>query len=223
MREISTIPDRAKQGVSRPVPDARRTKMSEAHTRRKQPDVVRRALLQEAARIAANEGLAAVTIDSVAKAAGVTKGGLFHHFQSKQALIDGVMAEAIALLEEDVERRMEGDPEPYGRFTRAYVDCMFADLEREDARLWAAICASLMADASLRKTWSDWFTARLARHAETDGALEHAIARLAADGVWHASLYGMEAECGPDRNALRGRLIEMTRRPAMSENTSEDR
>lgn len=197
--------------------------MSEAHTRKKQPDVVRRALLTEAARIAASDGLAAVTIDSVAKAAGVTKGGLFHHFQSKQALIDGVMAEAIALFDEDVDRRMTVDPEPYGCFTRAYVDCMFADLEREDARLWAAICASLMADASLRKTWTDWFTGRLARHAETDGAIEHTIVRLAADGVWHASLYGMEAECGADRDALRGRLIEMTRRPGGPENMDEKR
>jgi len=58
--------------------------MSEAHRKKKQPEQVRRNLLDCTAKIAAEQGVAKVTIDAVAKAAGITKGGLLHHFSVPQ-------------------------------------------------------------------------------------------------------------------------------------------
>src|SRR5581483_4435078 len=51
-----------------------------AYTRAKQPEQVRRALLDCAATIAMDHGVSGITVQAVAAAAGVTKGGLFHHF-----------------------------------------------------------------------------------------------------------------------------------------------
>ncbi|MBP8939478.1 MAG: helix-turn-helix transcriptional regulator, partial [Agrobacterium sp.] len=62
--------------------------MTNAHERKKQPEIVRRSLLDCAAKLAADQGVAALSIQAVADAAGVTKGGLFHHFASKQALLE---------------------------------------------------------------------------------------------------------------------------------------
>ena len=58
--------------------------MVNAHHRKKQPEQVRRTLLDCAARIAAEQGIANVTVQAVAEAAGVTKGGLFHHFPEQK-------------------------------------------------------------------------------------------------------------------------------------------
>jgi DNA-binding transcriptional regulator YbjK len=60
--------------------------MANPYHRQKQPEAVRRALLEQAARLAVEQGVAAVTVQAIADAAGVTKGGLTHHFPSKQAL-----------------------------------------------------------------------------------------------------------------------------------------
>jgi hypothetical protein len=49
--------------------------MGNAYTRIKQPELVRRALLDHAAKLAVEQGLAAVTVQAVSDAAGVTKGG----------------------------------------------------------------------------------------------------------------------------------------------------
>ncbi|MGO7697024.1 TetR/AcrR family transcriptional regulator, partial [Rhizobium leguminosarum] len=59
--------------------------------RKKQPDVVRQALLDCATKLALEHGLAAVSFQAVASAAGVTKGGLFHHFPYKRLLIGEVV------------------------------------------------------------------------------------------------------------------------------------
>jgi AcrR family transcriptional regulator len=67
-----------------------------AYSRKKQPEQVRRALLDCAAQLAVENGLSAVTLQAVAEAAGVTKGGLLHHFASKQILIEAVFANLLA-------------------------------------------------------------------------------------------------------------------------------
>src|SRR3546814_11626652 len=69
------------------------------HARRKAPETVRRALLDGAAAIAASHGLAAISVQTVADSAKVTKGGLFHHFPNKQALVEGVLADQFEKLD----------------------------------------------------------------------------------------------------------------------------
>ena len=51
------------------------------YERRKEPEKVRAALIAATASIIAEHGLGKLTVDGVARAAGVIKGGLFHHFR----------------------------------------------------------------------------------------------------------------------------------------------
>lgn len=65
--------------------------MSDAHHRKKQPLLIRQQLLAVAARLAAERGVGAVTLDAVAAASGVSKGGLLHHFPTKASLLEGML------------------------------------------------------------------------------------------------------------------------------------
>lgn len=185
--------------------------MSEAYSRKKQPEVVRRALLDETANIAAREGLGAVTIDAVAKAAGVTKGGLFHHFPSKQALLEGVFSEMLFEFDQRIETLMAADPEPSGRFTRAYVEAIFADLSLAASSPWAALAVALMTDVGIRQMWSDWCKEHLGSLAASDDGVELVIARMAADGAWYACVLGLEGGFEGRIDEFKARLIAMTR------------
>ncbi|MEJ6070213.1 TetR/AcrR family transcriptional regulator, partial [Psychrobacter sp. 16-Bac2893] len=81
-----------------------------AHKRKKQPEVVRRALLDQAARITLEQGLAKVTFQAVADAVGVTKGGVMHHFTTKNALVMEVFHDAMKKFELEVDAAMAKDP-----------------------------------------------------------------------------------------------------------------
>lgn len=48
-------------------------------------------ILEAALRLADREGITAVTLDSVAAEAGMTKGGLVYHFRSREALLAGIL------------------------------------------------------------------------------------------------------------------------------------
>ena len=66
--------------------------MSEAGTHTPQRGEARARLLEAARDVIRTRGFAATTVDDLCKAAGVTKGAFFHHFDSKEAL--GVAAAA---------------------------------------------------------------------------------------------------------------------------------
>ncbi|WP_411901453.1 TetR/AcrR family transcriptional regulator [Methylorubrum thiocyanatum] len=185
--------------------------MATAYKRKKQPELVRRTLLDCAAKLALEQGLAAVTVQAVAEAAGVTKGGLFHHFPSKQALVEGVFADLLARVDADIDTAMAADPERRGAFTRAYVGSTFSDPLLPRGSQWAALHISALAEPSLRRLWAEWFADRLARHRDTDDGPSFEIVRLAADGAWLAFLFREDGGPVPDIPALRGRLLAMTR------------
>lgn len=63
------------------APRSRRDEYSEA---------TRRALLESAARLFADKGFTATSLDEVAAEARVTKGAVYHHFANKQALFEAV-------------------------------------------------------------------------------------------------------------------------------------
>ncbi|QUS39773.1 TetR/AcrR family transcriptional regulator [Tardiphaga alba] len=182
--------------------------MTEGHERKKQPELVRRALIDCAARLATECGLQAVTVQAVADAAGVTKGGLFHHFPNKQALIEAVLKDQLDRFDAVIEATLAQDGDSYGCFTRAYV---IANLAMADyAPALESTCIALITDPVARIHWSDWLRARLERHRTTDAAPELEIVRYAADGIWLADLQQVPADLRIPRDQLRTRLLAMT-------------
>jgi AcrR family transcriptional regulator len=184
--------------------------MSNAHRREKQPEQVRRSLLDHAARRAVDEGLGSLTLQAVADAASVTKGGLLHHFPSKQALVEAVFEDLLGTLDVEIDRLMSEDDAEQGRFTRAYVDAFF-QVTRDGAESpWAALSISCMTDARLRQLWSEWMRDRLERHAQTDSHPAFKLARYAADGIWLANLMDADGLPAKELAELRDHLHSLT-------------
>lgn len=177
--------------------------MASSYSRKKQPEVVRRALLDCAAKLAHDKGLAGLSLDAVARAAGVTKGGLFHHFENKQALVEGVFGDILDQLDARIDALIAKDPMPRGCFTRAYVRSTFARDGFGIGSRWATLAISMVVEPGLRRMWGRWLKARLQRHAETDSDPMLEVVRLAADGAWFG---GVDQ---PRRSglALRDRLL----------------
>jgi AcrR family transcriptional regulator len=181
-----------------------------AYTRQKQPEQVRRALIECAEKIALDHGVAGVTVQAVAKAAGVTKGGLFHHFASKQALIEGLFADLLARLDAEIDALIAADPKPRGSFTRAYVKSVFVGKAFGFDTPWAALSMVVVTDPPLRRLWNNWLKARLKRHRRTDGTPGMHIVRLAADGAWLTYITTGQKRMSADLRAVHDRLIAQT-------------
>lgn len=161
---------------------------SPAAIRRKDPVRNRAALIEAATAVIVEQGLAKLTVDAVAKAAGVTKGGLFHHFASKDDLIQGVLSDMLGVAEAQIQAAMADDPEPHGRFTRAYLNGVCGKRDAEDDATSRALCVAMLGDPTLSSSWRNWVVQKVAAHADTDDNPRCAMVRLAADGIWLNSL-----------------------------------
>jgi AcrR family transcriptional regulator len=64
------------------------------------------------------QGERGTTLEAVAQAAGVSKGGLLYHFGGKEALVDGLLARMAAFAREDVERLRQAERGPVDRWIR---------------------------------------------------------------------------------------------------------
>jgi AcrR family transcriptional regulator len=141
-------------------------------------------VLRAAAQVITRFGVSAFTIEAVAQEAGVTKGGVLHHFPSKEALMDGLIEQVILSfnlrLSEEMEREPVGTP---GRWLRAYIRTIFA-VQYGDINLIPALAAALAADHETINRIRRGFE-QSQRDAIEDGIdpVQATIIRLAVDGV----------------------------------------
>ncbi|RLL34592.1 TetR/AcrR family transcriptional regulator [Acinetobacter cumulans] len=181
--------------------------MDNPYKRKKEPERVRQRILDVAIQLTADKGLSGVSLQAVADLSGVTKGGLLHHFQNKPALIRAVVSTVLQRLDQAFDEYMARDPEPYGRFTRAFIHFTLQRDVQEIGSLWTAISMVMLTDQAFNAQWIEWLNGRLVLHAETDSGIELQLLRCAADGLWLTMFTGVD-----DPDETQRLELEMMRR-----------
>ena len=184
--------------------------MPTAHKRKKQPEIVRSKLIECAARIITEQGPNAVTIQAVADAAGVTKGGLLHHFKNKNQLSEAVSRYFIDQLDTELSKLMAEDPAEYGRFTRAYIKAISQDLASAQNEQWISFAIYTVTEPELKSMWNEWMKEKRRLHYDTDSDQMLQVLRYAADGIWFEVLMGVGYQ--NEHSTLLSSLIKMTYR-----------
>ena len=188
--------------------------MSEAHRRKKHPEQVRRQLLTAMASLVSERGADAITLDAVARRAGVSKGGLLHHFPSRTALLDALFEELWKRFHSRYERGVESDPEPVGRAARAYLHtCDPAWEAEDDEQLWNLVGVVMLGVSEFRERWVERSRAEMPYDdgVDLEEQARMMICRLAADGLWLNTVLGLYAMPPELRAAVMRQLADSTR------------
>lgn len=82
-------------------------------------------LCEAAIRAASEKGLLALTLDNVAREAGVSKGGVMYHFPSKRELVQAMIEYFGSQVEQMLLRNIAEDPVARGRWARALLRSIF--------------------------------------------------------------------------------------------------
>ena len=184
----------------------------EAQHRKKDPVRLHQQLLESAAMIAGRDGIASLSLNAVAREAGVSKGGLLHHFPNKQALIFALFARLLAIMEEAISELMAADNISYGRFTRAYLRYLSAPelTDTQESRQLMVLSLAMPDEPVLRKCWRDWMLDHLAKGDELDNSHTGTLVRYAADGIWLSELTEGRTMNPGHRQSLVSDLTKMT-------------
>src|SRR5262245_6886871 len=103
-------------------------------------------LLDAAEAVVVRQGIANLTLDSVAAEAKVSKGGLLHHFPSKDKLIEGMVKRTAENWRNCYMQAYQRAPQGPGRMTRAMLDhCLsdFTQWKEQCRRSSSAVFAAL--------------------------------------------------------------------------------
>lgn len=170
----------------------------------------RKLVLDAARRAIRRDGLAA-TLGDIAAEAGISKGGLLYHFESKHELFVALSLSISQNFDALYERHVDPRDQAPGAVARAYIAASFAEFSEGTIRDNAVLTAHLASDRDLR-----WV-------AEQDGATWRE--RLLDDGLSSATVSLIIAACigvssgplwGPEPSPavvqeLEAYLVELTR------------
>jgi AcrR family transcriptional regulator len=94
----------------------------------------RQEILRAAARLFQQQGYDATSMNDVAAALKLSKGGLYHHFQSKDEILFHIMSHAMDITEERVikaARRVEDPAERLRTLIRLHIGVVLSEEDRE--------------------------------------------------------------------------------------------
>jgi AcrR family transcriptional regulator len=182
-------------------------KVKNAYMKKKDPLFVRESLLNAAFELAATKGMADVTVNKVSELADVTKGAVFHHFDSKETLVMELMQMLLTRLDNQVDRLMAEERTSDGCFTRAYIRAAFSEGAAE-RKIWGALLSLMASREQVGWVWDNWLSERLKRHSKTDSRIELRVVRLAADGVWLERIVNAKSK---NLRGVEDYLLDMTR------------
>ncbi|MFO0872542.1 MAG: TetR/AcrR family transcriptional regulator [Phycisphaerales bacterium] len=179
-------------------------------------------MLDAAEVVVLRDGIGCLTLDAVAREAHLSKGGLLHHFPSKEALVDALVHRTVNAWRSECEAAIAAQRPGPGRIPRAFLNaCLSSPDQWTDAvrRRGVVLVAALVHDAArvepLRALHRE-LTARIAADGLPPGVGE--AVQLAVDGLWFDWIFGL-TELSPHRlAAVRAALGGLVRsaKPAAS-------
>lgn len=145
-------------------------------------------MLDAAETVVVRQGIANLTLDAVAAEAGMSKGGLLHHFPSKDRLVEALVTRSAESWRTCYTDAYARTPEGPGRMARALLDHCLSDAESwtgELKRSSSACFAALAQNPSLMQPMRAVY-AELHQRVADDGlapGVGEAVA-AAIDGLW---------------------------------------
>ena len=173
-------------------------------------------LLDAAEVVVARQGFANLTLDAVAAEAGMSKGGLLHHFRTKDRLIEALVTRAAENWRMCWMGSYEKAPEGPGRMTRGLLNHCLSEthswteqLRRSSAAVFAALAQNPSLIEPMRAAYSELHQ-RIADDGLPPGVGEAVV--TAIDGLWLYWVLGLVPVDQDLMSRLRVALEEMLAR-----------
>ncbi|MGH8447235.1 MAG: TetR/AcrR family transcriptional regulator [Solimonas sp.] len=168
----------------------------------------RDAMLDAAEAVVVEHGAVRLTLDAVARQAGVSKGGLMYHFPSKNALLEALVARAIERSHVAREAQRGKLPEAPGSALHAYVRASINDPLHND-RVSGALLSVVASDPQLIAPVREFFRKRLPAISDGVPFERAALVHLATEGLWLMELFRVSPFTRAQRARIKQLLAEL--------------
>jgi AcrR family transcriptional regulator len=178
---------------------------------------VRQKILQALEDILIEQGPGEASVDNIIARAGVSKGGFFYHFKTKQDLLIASFLEFVKIYEELVKAAATNDSNPIGRSTRAMITVMVGPSPLAQQAQFQAMAKGLVVmlneNPELSKAIQQTFDEL--NEVMTQEGLSRDLVMLigaALDGIWLSETLGVCKLEAAERERMYSYLMKLTER-----------
>jgi len=165
-------------------------------------------MLQAAEAVVLEEGAGNLTLDAVARRAGVSKGGVIYNFRSKDALLEAMVERLIDHSITAHQIAIDKLPDTPGRALRAYVQNSLRTPDEND-RVSGALLAIIANSPQLLAHIGAYFHKRFLQ-VSADIPLERAaLIHMATEGLWMMELMQTSPLTKVQRTRLAKELLRL--------------
>ena len=176
-------------------------------TQRRTGAETRELIFQACGQILRVEGAKQLTLEAVAREAGISKGGLLYHFPSKGDLLEALFRYHTDKFETHLAQLCQAEGEHPGAWLKAYTKASIAQIVDPEN---AGLIASLFAAAEeypgvlevMRRSYTEWQES--VEQCGLDPTLATLI-RLVVDGLWFTEMY----QYAPPDEARRTQVVDL--------------
>lgn len=186
---------------------------------REQSRQTRQQIFDACSKILREEGLSNLTLEAVADAAGISKGGLLYHFPTKKELIEAVFDYYNNIFETRLQELADAEGDEPGAWLRAYTKASIEQsADPDNASVYASLFAAeeryVSAHQLMRQKYDKW--QREVESCGIDPTLA-TLARLAVDGLWFSEIHQYAPPDRERREKILNLILEMTYSPELQE------
>ena len=167
----------------------------------------REIIFKACSQILRREGLTNLTLQAVASEAGLSKGGLLYHFETKEALIEALFEYHNNIFEERLNELVSLEGELPGAYLRAYAKASVEQMsDPENVKLYVSLFAAEEKYASahklMRKKYIGWQKNINQCGLDLDWAM---VLRFAVDGLWFSEMH----QYAPPQPEQREKIVDI--------------
>jgi AcrR family transcriptional regulator len=146
-------------------------------------------VLEAAEKIVSAHGAGALTIDAVAKAAGITKGGVQSCFGTKEGLVEAMLGRWIQAHEKEVAQAAPAAPTPLD-LLKLHIHITASDDEDAQRRVAGLLSVLLQSPSHLGQV-REWYQTKIKTFAQHDDQHAMRTAFLATEGAFFLRYLGL--------------------------------
>lgn len=160
------------------------------YKKKKDPIENRKLILEAAIELANTLELSQISFDAISKKCGLSKGGIIHHFPTKESIFDTLFKENFNEYRNWVQEEIESE-----NLTNPAIALLRVTLRKCDdenyRKLMKVIYKCLVNNDQYCKLWNEWFSEYIIKDLDQDSQTKTLLGSLVAIGIWNMNTLGL--------------------------------
>lgn len=160
------------------------------YKKKKDPIENRKLILEAAIELANTLELSQISFDALSKKCGLSKGGIIHHFPTKESIFDTLFKENFEEYQNWVQEELQS--EKLANPAIALLRVTLRKCNDESYRkLMKVIYKCLVNNDQYCQLWNKWFSDFIIKDLDEDSEIKTLLGSLVAIGIWNMNTLGL--------------------------------